>query len=116
MPPLITMLVENRVCRTPITWNEQDRLFSKLPVHLARMVLFAVNTGLRESNVCRLQWAGEVPIPEIGRSVFVIPPKAFKARRAHVVILNDVASSIIEEQRRKYPIWVFPIVASGSTR
>ena len=51
--------------------------------------------------------AGRFPIPEIGRSVFVIPPEAFKARRAHVVILNDVASSIIREQRRKDPIWVF---------
>jgi integrase len=71
------------------------------------MVLFAVNTGVRESNVCGLEWAWEVSIPEIGRSVFVIPPEAFKSRRAHVVILNDVASSIIEAQRGKHPIWVF---------
>ena len=57
MPPLITMLPETRRPPYPITWEEQDRLFPKLPARLARMVLFAVNTGLRESNVCRLEWA-----------------------------------------------------------
>ena len=63
MPPLITMLP-----------------FSKLPARLARRVLFAVNTGLRERNVCGLEWAWEVAVPEVGRSVFVIPPEAFKSR------------------------------------
>ena len=72
------------------------------------MALFAINTGLRDSNVCDLQWEWEVAVPEIGRSVFVIPPEAFKTRRPHVVILNDVAWSIIESQRGKHPIWVFP--------
>ena len=55
------------------------------------MALFAVNTGLRESNVCGLEWAWEVPVPEVGRSLLVIPPEAFKSKRAHVVILNDAA-------------------------
>jgi integrase len=92
----------------PITWDDQDRLFSQLPARLARMTLFAVNTGLRESNVCNLQWAWEVAVPEVGRSVFVVPPEAYKTRRAHVVILNDVAWSVIEEQRGEDAIWVFP--------
>ncbi len=108
MPPLIKMLPESRRAPYPITWEEQDRLFPKLPARLARMALFAVNTGLRESNVCKLQWTWEVVVPEIGRSVFVIPPEAFKSRRPHVAILNDVAWSIIKEQRGKHPIWVFP--------
>jgi len=38
----------------------------------------------------------------------MIPPEAFKTKRPHVVILNDVAWSIIESQRGKHPIWVFP--------
>ncbi len=108
MPPLISMLPERPREPYPITWEEQDRLFSKLPARLARMVLFAVNTGARESNVCVLEWAWEVPVPEIGRSVFVIPPEGFKSERAHVVILNDIAWSIIESQRGLHPIWVFP--------
>jgi len=83
------MLPEARRQPYPITWEEQDRLFPKLSARLARMALFAVNTGLRESNVCRLEWAREVKVPEIERSVFVIPQEAFKSKRAHVVVLND---------------------------
>jgi len=83
MPPLIRMLPEARRQPYPITWEEQDRLFPKLSARLARMALFAVNTGLRESNVCRLEWAREVKVPEIERSVFVIPQEAFKSKRAH---------------------------------
>jgi integrase len=108
MPPLITMLPENPRLPYPITWTEQDALFHRLPAHLARMALFGVNTGLRDSNLCGLQWQWEVAVPEVGRSVFVIPPEAFKSRRPHVVVLNDVAWSIIESQRGKHPIWVFP--------
>ncbi len=108
LPPLITMLPETRRPPFPLTWEEQDRLFAKLPSRLAQMVHFAVNTGLREANLCQLQWAWEVAVPEVGRSVFVIPPEAFKSKRPHVVILNDVAWSIVKEQRGKDPIWVFP--------
>ena len=108
IPPFITMMPENPRSPYPITWQEQDALFRRLPAHLARMALFAVNTGLRDSNVCGLQWQWEVAVPEVGRSVFVIPPEAFKTKRPHVVVLNDFAWSIIESQRAKHPIWVFP--------
>jgi integrase len=105
MPPLITMLPECPRAAYPITWKEQDTLFRRLPPSLARMALFAVNTGLRDSNVCGLQWTWEVAVPEVRRSVFVIPPEAFKTKRSHVVILNDVAWSIAEAQRSLHPIW-----------
>jgi integrase len=108
VPALIAMLPESRRQPYPITWAEQDRLFPTLPAHLQPMVLFAVNTGLRDSNVCGLDWTWETFVPEVGRSVFVIPPEAFKAGRAHVVILNDAAWSIIQAQRGQHPIWVFP--------
>jgi integrase len=108
MPPLITMLPESPRSPYPITWKEQDTLFRKLSARLGRMALFAVNTGLRDSNVCGLQWMWEVAVPELGRSVFVIPQEAFKSRRPHVVVLNDVAWSIVEAQRSLHPIWVFP--------
>jgi integrase len=108
LPPLITMLPESRRQPYPITWQEQDRLIPMLPDHLQRMVLFAVNTGLRDNNVCGLAWDWEVFVPEIERSVFVVPNYAFKSRRPHVVILNDAAWSIIQAQRGRHPIWVFP--------
>ena len=108
LPPQLTFFSESRRSPYPITWQEQDRLFPRLPPHLGRMVLFAVNTGLRASNVCGLQWSWEVFVPEVRRSVFVIPPEAYKAKRAHVAILNDVAWSIIGAQRGKHKVWVFP--------
>jgi hypothetical protein len=40
----------------------------------------------------------------MARSVFVIPAEAFKTKRPHVVILNDVAWSIIKAQRGLHPI------------
>jgi integrase len=108
LPPLITMLPESPRSPYPITWAEQDRLFPRLPAHLARMALFAINTGLRDANLCGLQWSWEVPVAEIGRSVFVVPAEAFKAKRPHVVILNDIAWSIIQTQRGRHAVWVFP--------
>jgi len=60
LPPMITMLPESRRQPYPITWEEQDDLFPRLPVHLQRMALFAVDTGLRDSNVCGLRWNWEV--------------------------------------------------------
>jgi integrase len=107
-PPLLTMLPESRRSPYPLTWDEQDRLFPRLPAHLQPMALFAVNTGLRNDNVCGLEWSWEVVVPEIGRSVFIVPAAAFKSRRDQVVILNDAAWSIVQAQRGLHPVWVFP--------
>jgi hypothetical protein len=102
------MLPESRRPPYPITWDEHDCLFARLPAHLQRMALFAVNKGLLDSNVCGLQWTWEVPLPELGRSVFVVPAESFKSKRDHVVILKDAAWSIAQAQRGLHPIWVFP--------
>ena len=48
------------------------------------------------------------PPTPVREPVFVIPPEAFKTKRPHVVILNDIAWSIVEAQRSLHPIWVFP--------
>lgn len=95
---------ESRRAPYPITWEEQDRLFPRLPAHLQCMALFAVNTGLRNDNVCGLEWSWEVAVPEIGRSVFVVPAEEFKSMRDHVVILNDAAWSIIQTQVVSQPV------------
>jgi len=105
--PLIEMLDENRRKPSPITWEEQKRLFAELPAHLERMALFAVNTGLRDENVCGLRWSWEKFIPELKRSVFVIPAAEFKGKRQHVAILNDVASSVVESCRGEHDDFVF---------
>ena len=98
-PPLITMEQENRRSAHPLSWEEQDVLLPALPPHLQNMVLFAINSGLRDENVCGLRWAWETQIPEVGRSVFIIPAAVYKNAVDHVCILNDAAWRIVENQR-----------------
>lgn len=105
--PLIEMLEERPRLPRPITWAEQAELMPRLPIHLQRMVLFTLNTGARDRNVCGLRWEWERPVPELQRSVFVIPPEHFKTDRHHVLILNDVAWRIVEECRGAHDEFVF---------
>jgi len=92
----------------PLDWDEQDRLFAALPAHLREMALFAVNTGCRDGEVCKLRWEWEVPvsISEIG-SVFIIPAECVKNGQDRLVVLNRVARAVIERQRGKHPHFVF---------
>lgn len=115
VPPLIEMLDERARKREPypITWAEQTTLLMRLPGHLQETVEFALNTGARDENVCGLRWAWETPVPDLGRSVFIIPPQFYKAGRAHVLVLNDVAASIIERRRGKHSDFVFTYTPAG---
>src|SRR5690606_18248543 len=61
----------------PMDWDEQRLLFSELAPHLERMSLYTVNTGCRDQEVCRLQWAWEQKVEGVG-SVFVIPGELVK--------------------------------------
>lgn len=80
-----------------------------LPDHLAKMVLFDLNTGARDEVVCSLKWEWEIPIPELGVSVFDIPRENVKGRkRGRVLVCNTVAQSVIESQRGKDDVYVFP--------
>lgn len=113
--PLIEMLDENAQKRQPypIQWAEQAKLLLRLPAHLQEMVEFAVNTGARDENVCGLQWQWEVPVPELKRSVFVIPAEFFKTQRKHVLILNDVAWAIVQRRRGTDATYVFTYTPPG---
>ena len=110
-PPLITVLPLIGFQREPrpITWAEQRRIMPLLPDHLAKMVLFDLNTGARDAVVCGLKWEWEISIPELGVSVFDIPRENVKGRkRGRVLVCNTVAQSIIEGQRGKDDEYVFP--------
>jgi integrase len=108
--PLITMLPlvgEQREPR-PITWSEQRQLLPRLPDHLARMVLFDLQTGARDAVVCGLRWEWEIPVPELGLSVFEVPRQAVKGRqRVRILVCNSVAQSIIESVREQHAEFVF---------
>jgi integrase len=91
----------------PLNFDEQTRLFRELPVHLARMALFKVNTGCREQEVCKLKWEWEVQVPELSSSVFIIPSAYVKNGDDRLVVLNRVARSVIDEVRGEHAEFVF---------
>lgn len=116
--PMISLLDEKTNSRKPypLSWEEQSILFAELPAHLQTMAMFKVNTGCREQEVCKLQWNWEIAVPELGASVFLIPAgfggrsarAGVKNRDERLVVMNDVAKSVIEKQRGKHPLYVFP--------
>jgi integrase len=102
----------------PLNWQEQERFFALLPPYLRQMALFKVNTGLREQGVCWLRWDWEIKIPELNTNVFITPGKRIeyedgtwrgeKNKEDQIVVLNQVARSVIESQRGLHPLYVFP--------
>lgn len=107
--PLIAMLPLDDVRQPrPISWSEQRTLLPRLPAHLQRMVLFNLNTGVRDDVVCNLRWEWEVYIEDLKCSVFIVPARYVKGRKGwRPLICNRVAQSIIEEQRGKHSEFVF---------
>lgn len=116
--PMLTKLEEKKSSRKPypMSWEEQSILFGELPAHLQTMALFKVKTGCREQEVCKLKWDWEIAVPELGTSVFLIPAdfggrherSGVKNGDERLVVLNNVAKSIIEKQRGISKEWVFP--------
>lgn len=91
----------------PLSWAEQGRLIKALPRHAADAVLFAVNTGCREQEVCQLRWDWEVALPDMKTSVFILPASITKTSTERVVVLNTIASRVIESRRGKHIGYVF---------
>ena len=109
----------------PLSWDEQafpdpelklNSLFRDPQDHLATMALFKVNTGTREQEVCQLRWDWEVQLPELNTSVFLIPSEIVKNKEDRLIVLNDVAKSVIEAQRGKHKTQVFTYRGRPVTR
>lgn len=115
--PLIQMLPDQQ-CRKPypINTDEQTRLFAQMSEHLQQACLFALNTGLREAELCNLQWDWEVPVPELETSVFILPERVTKTGQERVVMLNKVARSVIRARRGKHRTHVFSYKGKPVTR
>lgn len=106
--PLIQMLPTTDARKPyPLSWNEQATLLQALPDHLARMSLFKVNTGCREQEVCQLRSEWEIPVPELGTSVFIVPGAVVKNREARLIVLNRAAKSVVDEMCGTHPTHVF---------
>lgn len=102
-------LLPNRKKRQPypLDWEEQSRLFSELPKHLAEMAMFAVNTGCRDSEVCNLRWDWEVHVSSLATSVFIVPGSKVKNTDERLVVMNRTAQLVVDARRGKHLTHVF---------
>lgn len=91
----------------PLSAEVQAAISQELPAHLAKMVLFKVNVGAMEQEVCRPRWDWEVEVPELNTSVLLIPAdfggrnenSGVKNGENRLIVLNEVAQSVIESYR-----------------
>ena len=97
-------------------WMQINRLFKALPPHLARLSLFAVNTGCRDREICNLRWEWEVQVPELKTSVFIIPGRLVKNGDERLVVLNRIAKSVVESVRGVQSSHVFTYNGHPVTR
>jgi integrase len=111
--PKITFLslVGHQRTPRPITWMEQADLLKLLPPHLKRMTLFTVNAGVRDNVTCNLRWSWEIPIEELGVSIFVVPKKYVKGedekKQDQIIVCNSVSQAAVEEARGLHNEFVF---------
>jgi integrase len=106
--PLLQMLSTKDARKPyPLSWEEQELLFPLLPEHIRKMALFKVNTGTREQEVCCLRWEWEIEAPELNTSIFLVPGEIVKNGEDRLIVLNQVAYAIVNEQRGKHPDLVF---------
>ena len=71
------------------------------------MAVFAVNTGCRDAEICKLRWEWEVEVRELGTSVFIVPSSNVKNGHERLVVLNRIARSVVESRRGANPTSVF---------
>lgn len=112
-PPYIKLLKEPKKRVRWITALEAQKLIMALPSHTADMVIFSLETGLRESNVTLLRW-DQVSFSQ--GAVFIEGDDILKSEKAFVVPLSDKAIEILRRQKGKHPQRVFTYKGKGVRR
>jgi integrase len=113
--PTIRKLKEPKQRIRWLSHEEATRLLAELPEHLNAIVRFALSTGLRESNITKLEWSQV----DMQRKVCWIHPDQAKAERAIGVPLNNSAIDVLLQQVGKHHMRVFtyknePFVKAGT--
>lgn len=89
-----------------IRWLQPEqvkRLLNELPLHQRDMVIFALSTGLGQSNIINVEWSQL----DLDRKAAWIHPDQAKARKAIHVPLNSVALAVLNRQVDAHPSRVF---------
>ena len=101
--PKVRLFKESNSRERSLTPEQAKHLMDELPEHQREMVLFTLMTGLRQSNVLRLEW------PQVNlelRHAWVQGTES-KNRRPISVPLNDVALEVLKRQVGRHPQRVF---------
>ena len=101
--PKVRMLSEPTRRIRFLTHEKAQALLAELPLHLRRMALFSLATGLRKANVTGLLWS---QVDVVKRVAWIHPDQA-KARRSIPVPLNADAVGLIREQIGMHDTFVF---------
>lgn len=86
-----------------LTHEEAERLIDAMPEHFRPVVVFALATGLRRSNIVGLEWSQI----DMQRRVAWVHPEDAKAGKAIGVALNDTACAVLRDQIGRHARWVF---------
>ena len=93
-----------------LTKDEANRLIDCMPDSIRPVVIFALSTGLRRSNILDLEWTQV----DMQRKVAWINPENAKAGKAIGVALNDTACRVLRGQIGKHSRWVFVHTKAGT--
>lgn len=81
-----------------LTKHEVAMLVQRLPHHTKQMMLFTLETGLRESNVTQLRW-DQVNLKE--GIIYIEGKDILKSDKPFIVPLSDKAIKILKEEKGK---------------
>lgn len=101
-PKISTPRIKNGRIRW-LTEEESKRLFANIAPHFFPLVVFAITTGLRRSNVTDLEWSQV----DLEKRIAWMHPDETKAGNAIGVPLNETALQILKAQQGKHKRWVF---------
>jgi integrase len=90
-----------------LTRQEQDRLFHELRADLRPMVLFALVTGVRLSNVVRLTWR---QVDWDARQIVFRTKSKKQDGEIHYVPITIRVAAILLAERGRHPVFVFTYV------
>lgn len=97
-------MVRDRAARVrSLTRAEYAALMAELPEHLRDMAQFSIATGLRQSNVARLQWKQV----SLERRHLWVGADQHKNGRAHSVPLNEMAMEVLLRRQGDHRTHVF---------
>jgi len=88
------MLRDKGGCIRSLTKEEFARLLDQLPEHLRDMAVLSVATGLRQSNVTKLQWRQI----SLERRHLWVAGEDHKNGKAHSVPLNEAAMQVLQKR------------------